>query len=124
MKTWQIWIRDLGVDAFVGVSPQERMVRRPLLITIELTLDADKASASDDLDDTVDYKAVRDEILACLVGREFRLLETVAGAILQVVTADRRIASVNLSVCKVEGLRLAGSVGVRLSWTKDRVGER
>jgi dihydroneopterin aldolase len=74
----QICIRDLEVFYHVGVSDDERSKQQRLLLTLEIESDFTKASAKDDLTQTIDYFAVTQRLLKLGEGREWKLIETLA----------------------------------------------
>lgn len=74
-------VRDLSVDAVIGVHAWERDVEQTLLVSVDMipeTADVRKAAASDDLADALDYSAVAETIAAVLREGRFRLIETAA----------------------------------------------
>jgi len=74
----QICIRDLEVFYHVGVPDDERAQQQRLLLTLEIESDFTKASAKDDLTQTIDYFAVTQRLLKLGEGREWKLIETLA----------------------------------------------
>ncbi len=85
-----------------GVLDEERARAQPFEVDLVLCVDLGRASASDALDDTVDYGAVVDAVAAVLAGPHVALLERLAGRITDVVLdLDARIVSVTVSVTKL-----------------------
>jgi FolB domain-containing protein len=76
--TGKISIEDLEVRYRVGVPDQERAQPQRLLVSVEMWSDFTRAAASDDLAFTIDYGAVARRLLALGEGRSWRLLETLA----------------------------------------------
>ncbi len=81
-----IRITDMHFYGYHGVDASERQLGGRFAIDVELYRDLAEAGRTDDLDQTVDYKAVYDLVSHIQSGRKFQLLEalaeTVAGAIL------------------------------------------
>ncbi len=77
-------IRILGLlfNARHGVLPEERTLTQPFEIDVEISRDLEAASESDRLEDTVDYHRVVNIVRDVLDGERCRLLETMAGRIL------------------------------------------
>ncbi len=71
-------VRDLSVAAVIGVHDWEREIEQTLIVNVDMTADAGRAAASDDLSDAVDYSAVAETIAAVLREGRFRLIETAA----------------------------------------------
>jgi dihydroneopterin aldolase len=81
-------IRLLNISLFGhhGVSKAEREAGTLLEFDVELELDLDRAAASDQVEDTVNYMEVHEEIRGVVRDRHFHLLESLAGTV-----ADRLV---------------------------------
>jgi 7,8-dihydroneopterin aldolase/epimerase/oxygenase len=93
-------VRDLSVDAVIGVHAWERDVEQTLLVSVDMvpeTTSVRKAAASDDLADALDYSAVAGTIAAVLREGRFRLIETAAERV-----AGRLLADFPLSWLRLE----------------------
>ena len=90
-------VRDLSVDAVIGVHPWEREIEQTLVVSVEMATDVRKAAASDDLADALDYSAVAETIAAVLREGRFRLIETAAERV-----AGRLLADFPLSWLRLE----------------------
>ena len=73
-----IYLKDLRVDAKIGVWEWERKIVQTLVIDLDFAVDIGVASSSDKLDDTVDYKAISDRIMEFVGSSQFNLLEALA----------------------------------------------
>ena len=83
-----------------GANPGEQDVVQPFDIDIALELDLTAASASDNLDDTIDYASLH-RLIVTLVARErYALLERLGDAILRAVMADPRILRARVAIAK------------------------
>ena len=74
-------IRDLRVQAVIGVHDWEREIEQTLIVSVDMvpeTAGVARAAASDDLADALDYSAVAETIAAVLREGRFRLIETAA----------------------------------------------
>jgi dihydroneopterin aldolase len=107
-----IFLHDLRVDTVIGVWDWERQIRQTLIMDIELGTDITAAGASDALEDTVDYKAVSDRIIAFTRASEFRLIEALAEGIAQIVMAEFNIGWLRLRINKQGVLRHVRDVGI------------
>ena len=108
-----ILIRDLEGYYCVGVPDAERAHPPRLLLTIEMETDSGPAAATDDLTRTIDYEAVSRRLLGLGAGREWRLLETLAAEIAQLVLRDFAALAVTVEVQKFI-LPAARHVAVRI----------
>lgn len=92
-------IRAMGVH---GVLPEEQERAQPFEVDLDLAVDLALAGASDRLEDTVDYGIVIDAVAACVTNESYALLERLAEAIAAVALRDARVASVTVTVRKLE----------------------
>jgi 7,8-dihydroneopterin aldolase/epimerase/oxygenase len=98
----RIELRDLRVVGRHGVLPEERQRAQPFSLDLDLWLDLDPASDSDDLDDTADYGSLAALAASTVSDRSYRLLEALAGAVAdQLLDADDRVAKVAVTVRKL-----------------------
>ena len=51
-----IYIKDLRVQAIIGIFGWEREVRQEISIDLELAFDCKRAAKTDAIEDTIDYK--------------------------------------------------------------------
>ena len=99
--TDRIELRGLSVLALCGVLPEERVRRQPFTIDVDVFADLRAAGASDELDDTINYGALCDDIDAIGRNEQFGLLERFAQRIAEVVLTDARVDAVTVSVRKM-----------------------
>jgi dihydroneopterin aldolase len=83
----KITIVDLEVHYCVGVTDEERARPQRLLLTVEMGFDFSEAAVSDQVEQTINYQSVADELLQFGNGRSWRLLEKLVSNI-----ADRIMA--------------------------------
>lgn len=83
-----IRIVDLEVRFRVGVPDAERRAPQRLLISVDMERDFGPAAAGDDLTRTIDYYAVSRRLLGLGEGREWRLIETLAVEIAELVRGE------------------------------------
>ncbi|MCX7819567.1 MAG: dihydroneopterin aldolase [Kiritimatiellae bacterium] len=112
--TDRILIRDLALRCVIGVYPEERRAPQDVLINIALETDVRAAARSDALNDAVDYKALKKDIVALVEQSSFRLLETLADRIAALCTSRRGVRRATVTVDKPGALRFARSVAVEV----------
>ncbi|HUD81948.1 MAG TPA: dihydroneopterin aldolase [Candidatus Saccharimonadales bacterium] len=110
----RIVIKDLEVFYRVGVSEEERSAAQKLLLTIELDHSFDAAAKKDDLGATIDYYAVAQRLLGLGVGREWKLIESVAVEVAGTVLREFGAAAIAVEVKKFV-LPQAAYVSVRVA---------
>ena len=107
-----IFVRDLKVDCIIGVWEWERKIRQTLHIDLDLGTDISKSAASDNLDDTLDYKAITNSIRDFVADSEFKLVETLAEKIAALVQEKFGVPWVRVVINKRGALRHARDVGI------------
>ncbi|AHE99453.1 dihydroneopterin aldolase [Thioalkalivibrio paradoxus] len=107
-----IYLRDLEVEAVIGVYPWEQRVRRRLRFDIELGADTRVAARSGDIADTVDYEAVANCIRAIASREPHVLLEGLAEEIAETLLRRFGGHSVRLTVGKPGAVAGAREVGI------------
>ena len=103
-----IYIRELRIDAVVGIYEWEQRVRQTISIDLEMAADVRKAAVSDAIEDTLNYKAVAERITRCIEESRFKLIETLAERIAAILLNEFKIAWVEVVVGKpgaVQGSR-------------------
>lgn len=107
-----VYVRNLKIDCVIGAFEWERRIRQTVAIDLDLAADAARAARTDRLEDTVDYKAIAKR-LADVVGKsEFRLVETLAERVAEIVLKEFAVAWVRVRINKKGALRHANDVGV------------
>jgi 7,8-dihydroneopterin aldolase/epimerase/oxygenase len=111
-------IRELRVEALIGIHRRERHAPQTLTIDLEIGLPSDAVFASDKVSDTVDYEQVKLRIRALASSGHFRLVETFADKVARLILGDFGAPWVKVSVAKVGILANAKYVGVTIERTR------
>ena len=104
----------------IGVYPEERREKQDVIVTVTLHADLARAGATDDVNDTVDYKAVKKAIVGLVESSEYQLVEALAQAIANACLAFDRVERVDVTVEKPGALRFARTVAVDISRGRER----
>ena len=110
----QIHIRDLRVRCIVGIHPDERREKQDVTIQLTLYGDLRRAGQSDDIQDTVDYRAVKKAVLALVESSSYYLVERLAERVAEVALGHAGVRRVRVLVEKPGALRFARTVGVEI----------
>ena len=110
----RILIKDLLVRCVLGLSAEERREKQDVLIDVVLFVDLAKAGRSDRAEDTVDYRAVKKDVLAVADGSQYHLAEALAERVAQACLAYGPVDRVQVTVEKPGALRFAHSVAVEI----------
>ncbi|WP_022868573.1 2-amino-4-hydroxy-6-hydroxymethyldihydropteridine diphosphokinase [Schaalia vaccimaxillae] len=95
-----ITLRGLTADGVHGVLREEQTSKQPFCVDVSMWLDASLAAATDDINDTVSYAQVADEVVEILTGRSVRLIETLAHTIADRLMEHRHTVGVEVTVHK------------------------
>jgi 7,8-dihydroneopterin aldolase/epimerase/oxygenase len=93
-------VRDLRVQAVIGVHDWEREITQTLVFTVEMAADVRSAARHDDLAGALDYSAVAQTIASVVREGRFRLIETAAERVAERLLADHPVAWLRLEVRK------------------------
>lgn len=115
----RIHIRDLGVRCIVGVNAEERLNKQDVIINVTMYADLSKAGASDGIEDTVDYKSVKKELVAAVEASEYLLLERLAERVAEIALTPAQVLRADVCVDKPGALRFARSVAVEITRAKE-----
>jgi len=109
-----IRISNLRLRAVVGTMEWERTAPQDVVFNIELRFDHSKVVGSDEIVDTVDYKALKLKMIEMVEASRFKLLESLAAAALDICLAEPLVESAAVRVDKPKALRFADSVSVEI----------
>ncbi|HEX6317402.1 MAG TPA: dihydroneopterin aldolase [Burkholderiales bacterium] len=109
-----ILIRDLRVEALIGIHKRERHVVQTLLIDLDIGIPGTAVFSSDKVADTIDYEQVTLRIKALAASGHFRLVETFAERIATLLIGDFGAPWVKVSAAKIGILPNARFVGVSI----------
>jgi dihydroneopterin aldolase len=96
----QIVLTGLRASAFHGVFENERRDGQVFVLDVTVHLDFAAAAAADDLESTIHYGVLAEEIVTAVERDPVDLIETVAERIAQVVLAHRAAQLVTVTVHK------------------------
>jgi dihydroneopterin aldolase len=93
-------IRDLSVEAVIGVYDWEREIEQTLTFSVDMAVDVTRAAARDDVADAVDYSAVAATVARVVRQGQFRLVETAAERVAERILADYPVGWARVEVAK------------------------
>jgi len=109
-----IEVIDLEVPTRIGITSEERANHQTLFIDLALSVDTRMAGTSDDLNDTVDYQTLSDEIRSLGSVSEYNLVERFAEEVSKLCLRNERVDSVSLKIKKPEALPAARTIAVSI----------
>jgi FolB domain-containing protein len=114
-----IHITDLHLRTIIGINDWERDKKQDVYLNIALQFDGAKASHSDKIQDTIDYKKLTKRIIAKVESSKYFLLEKLAAQVLNLIFEDKKVEAATVRIDKPMALRFAKSVSVTLTKCRD-----
>ena len=111
-QTDTIFLTDLKIQTVVGIWDWERKIRQTVSIDLEFGVDIRRAAASDNIEDTLNYKQVAKRVQQFVADSAFQLVETMAEKIAEIVLAEFDVPWVQVRVNKPGAISGARDVGV------------
>ena len=110
----KIFLSELKIDTVIGLWEWERRIRQTVVIDLEMSADIAKAAATDDVKDTLNYKAVAKRVQQFVADSSFKLVETLAEKIAGIIRDEFDVAWVSVRVNKPGAIRGSRDVGVMI----------
>ena len=107
-----IYLRDLKIETIIGIFDWERSIKQTVSFDLDMAADIRKAAASDQIDDTLDYKAVAKRLIEFVGNSQFQLVETLAERVVEIILNEFNVRWVRLRINKKGAVRYANDVGV------------
>jgi dihydroneopterin aldolase len=107
-----VYIRELEIDAIIGIYDWERETKQTVSIDLEMGCDNTKAAASEDIADALDYKSVAKRLISFVEGSEFLLVETLAERVAAIVLEEFSVPWLRLRLGKPGAVTGSKDVGV------------
>ena len=114
----RIFLHGLTAQCIIGFIDWERRVKQTVVLDIELPVDCRRASLTDEVADTLDYKKVAKRVLAFVAASEFKLVETLAHRIALVILEEFAVEWVRVALNKPGAIRSSRDVGVVIERTR------
>jgi D-erythro-7,8-dihydroneopterin triphosphate epimerase len=114
----RIHIRDLTVRCIVGINDWEREKKQDVVINLTLWADLEMACLGDSIENTVNYKPLKNRIVEMVERSEFKLIERMAQAVADLCLEEPLVERVDVTVDKSGALRFARSVAVEITRTR------
>ncbi|HEY5642270.1 MAG TPA: dihydroneopterin aldolase [Woeseiaceae bacterium] len=107
-----IFLSELRIETVIGIWEWERKIRQTVVIDLEMSADIAKAAATDQVEDTLNYKQVAKRLQQFVGDSSFQLVETLAERIAGIVREEFDVAWVRVRVNKPGAIRGSRDVGV------------
>lgn len=107
-----VFVRDLLLEAHIGVYAHEQGRTQPIRINVDLTVS--EAAHSDKLANVVSYEEAVNKIKAIVAGGHLNLVETLAERVAAACLEDERVLVARVRIEKLAAIPEAASVGVEI----------
>jgi len=115
-----VYIRDLRIDAVIGIYEWEQRIRQQISVNIEMGWDNRKAAKSDDIKDTLNYKAAANLVKELVEKSEVQLVEALAENIATLLLKEMNIPWIKVSLGKPMAVTDSQEVGVTIERTREQ----
>ncbi len=115
----QIIITDLVARGIIGLNEWEREKPQEIQINLVLFADLKKAGASDNIQDSVDYRSVAKKVILHAETARRLTVEALAADIARLCLGVSGVQKVRVRVEKPGAVRFSRSVGVEIERTKE-----
>lgn len=110
--TDKVFIHELTAFASIGAYDWEHTIKQRLVFNIEMAWDFQKATQTDDVQYCLNYAEVSQAILDFVEKQPFKLVETMAYQVADLLQTQFGIQSLRLELHKPKAVAQASSVGV------------
>ena len=114
-----VYIRDLRIDAVIGIYDWERRIDQQINVNIEMGWDNRNAAKSDNIEDTLNYKAAAKLVKDLVDKSEFQLVEALAEHIATLLLDKMNIPWIKVSLGKPMAVTDSSEVGVVIERTRE-----
>jgi len=118
-RDW-IYLHGMRAEAVIGIFAWERRVKQTVILDIDLNVDVGAGAQNDDIRDTLDYKAVAKRVLSFVTESQFRLVETLAEGVAELILNEFDVPRLRLRVNKRWALRGVKDVGVAIERCREQ----
>jgi len=110
----KIFLDKLKIDTVIGIWDWERKIRQTVIIDLEMSADIARAAATDNVEDTLNYKSVAKRLQEFVGESSFQLVETLAERVAGIIRDEFGVAWVKVRLHKPGAIRGSKDVGVEI----------
>ncbi len=109
-----IFLRDLEIDATIGIFEWEKRIKQKVRVNLEMGTDISKAAASDSIDNALDYKAISKRIVQFVEESRYELIETLIEKVAEIMLNEFNVPWVRVTISKLGAIRGSRDVGITI----------
>ena len=107
-----IFLGGLEIETIIGIYDWERETKQTVVLDIEMAFDIRQAAETDDIQYTLDYKAVSKRIISFVEGSQFFLVEKLIAEIANIILNEFATSWVRVTLNKKGAISGASDVGI------------
>ena len=107
-----VLIEGLEIRTVIGIYDWEREIRQTVRLDIEMAWDISKAGETDNIEDTLDYKAVSKRLIDFVEASQFGLIEALAESCAKIIMNEFGVSWLRLKMSKPGAVRGSENVAV------------
>ncbi|MCK5897890.1 MAG: dihydroneopterin aldolase [Methylococcales bacterium] len=107
-----IFLGGLEIKTIIGIYDWERETKQTVVLDIQMAYDITPAAKSDEIVDTLDYKAVSKRIISFVETSKFFLVEKLIEEIANIIRTEFNVPWVKIILNKKGAIRGASDVGI------------
>jgi len=107
-----IFLGGLEIETIIGIYDWERVTKQTVVLDIEMAFDIKKAAETDDIQYTLDYKAVSKRIISFVEASQFLLVEKLISELADIIRNEFNTPWVKITLNKKGAIRGASDVGI------------
>ncbi len=119
-----IYINDLRIETIIGIYGWERKTKQIVVLDIEMGTDIRKASTTENVEDTLNYKSVAERLFEFVGASEFELIETLAEQISDILLNEFNVPWLRLKLNNQGALIGVRDVGVIIERGQKEIGNK
>mgnify|MGYP001824777443 FL=1 len=120
MNADRVVIDDLRIQTVIGIFDWEREITQTISIDLQMEFDISRAAESDEIEDTLDYRAVSKRLIQFVEASEFQLVEALAEHCARIVLDEFPVNWLRLKLSKPGAVRGSSAVGVIIERRKSQ----
>ncbi len=109
-----IFLHGIETQCVVGVWEWEKQITQKIVVDLDMKADIAKSAATDELEDTLNYKAVAESVIEMLEASRFQLIETMAEEVAKLVMSSFSVSWVKVRINKGGAVKHVRNVGVEI----------
>lgn len=113
-----IRIKNMRLRGIVGINPPERTDKQAINVSAEIEFDGTRASETDQIEHTIDYRDISKQIATLVETSEFFLVETLASRILDLILQNPLVERAQVEVDKPFAIKFADSTSITVAGTR------